>query len=77
MEYSEKYFATKANKKAMIMWMTMNIVLSVAYALEIVKGLKTIQYYISMELTCWVPFIIGLIILKVKGWDSKDYKYLV
>ena len=77
MEYSEKYFATKANKKAMIMWMTMNIVLSVAYALEIVKGLKTVQYYISMELTCWVPFIIGLIILKVKGWDSKDYKYLV
>ena len=77
MEYNEKHFATQANKKAMIMWLTLNLVLSVAYAIEILKGLKTVQYYVLMELTCWVPFIIGLVVLKVKGRDSRLYKYIV
>lgn len=77
MEYNEKHFAEQANKKAMIMWLTMNVVLSVAYAIEIMKGLKTVQYYVLMELTCWVPFIVGLFVLKAKGKDSRLYKYIV
>ena len=77
MEYNEKYFATKANKKVMIMWLILNIVLSAAYAIEILKGLKTVQYYLLMELTCWIPYIIGLVVIKVQGWDSRLYKYIV
>ena len=77
MEHSEKHFAVRANKKAMIMWLVMNIVLSVAYAIEILKGLKTVQYYVLMELSCWGPFMIGLVLLKLKGWDSRLYKYVV
>ena len=45
MEYNEEYFAQSANKKAMAMWMVMGIVLSVAYVIEIVKGLRSIGYY--------------------------------
>ena len=77
MEYNEKHFAVQANKKAMIMWLVMNIVLSAAYAIEIMKGLKTVQYYLEMQVTCWLPFIVGVVLLKVKGWDSKWYKYTV
>ena len=44
MENNEKVFAKGANKKAMIMWLTMMLVLSAAYALEIVKGLKSVQF---------------------------------
>ena len=77
MEYDEKYFAKSANKKAMGMWLIMSIVLSAAYAIEIVKGLKSIQYFVLMELICWVPFIFGLIILKVKGWHTKYYQDIV
>lgn len=77
MEYNEKYFAKSANKKAMGMWLAMSIILSAAYAIEIVKGLKTVQYFILMELTCWIPFIIGLIVLIVKGWDTKYYQDIV
>ena len=77
MEYNEKYFAKSANKKAMGMWLVLNVVLSAAYAIEIIKGLKTVQYYVLMELVCWLPFIFGLIVLKVKGWHSKFYMDIV
>lgn len=42
MEYNEKAFAKSANRKAMWMWLAMNLVLSVAYGIEILKGLKTV-----------------------------------
>ena len=77
MEYNEKEFAKSANKKAMLMWMSMMIVLSAAYAIEIVKGLKTVQFFIIMELIAWVPFVIGLVVLKVKGWHTKLYQDIV
>jgi len=77
MEYNEKYFAKSANKKTMGMWLVMSIVLSVAYSIEIIKGLKSVQFYIIMELICWIPFIIGLIVLKVRGWHTKVYQDIV
>ena len=39
MNYDEKKFAASANKKTMGMWLAMLVVLSAAYAIEIVKGL--------------------------------------
>ncbi|MBQ6812147.1 MAG: PilZ domain-containing protein [Agathobacter sp.] len=74
MKYNEREFAKKANKKAMIMWLIMSIVLSAAYVIEILKGAKTVTYFVLMELCCWVPFAFGLIVLKVKGWHSKWYR---
>ena len=77
MEYNEKVFAKSANRKSMWMWLAMNVVLSAAYGIEILKGLKTIQYYIVMELICWVPFILGLVLLKIKGGHYKKYQDIV
>lgn len=74
MNYNEKHFAKGANKKAMIMWVVMSVVLSAAYVFEILKGSKTIGYFVVMELCCWVPFIVGLVVLKVKGWHTKWYR---
>lgn len=77
MEYNEKYFAKSANKKAMGMWLAMSLVLSIAYVFEIKKGLKSIEFYIIMELITWVPFIFGLVVLTVKGWHTKLYQDIV
>jgi len=77
MEQSEKYFAKSANKKAMGMWLTLSVVLSIAYSIEIIKGLKSVSFFIIMELLCWVPFVIGLFVLKVKGWHTKVYQDIV
>lgn len=73
MEYDEKKFAASANKKTMGMWLAMLLVLSVAYALEIKKGLKTPIYFLIMELIAWVPFIAGIVAVKIQGWHTKLY----
>lgn len=73
MNYDEKKFAASANKKTMGMWLAMLAVLSVAYFLEVGKGLKTPQYFLIMELIAWLPFIIGLVVIKVQGWHSRAY----
>ena len=73
MNYDEKKFAASANKKTMGMWLAMLVVLSAAYAMEVVKGLKSPSYFLMMELIAWIPFILGLIAVKVQGWHSKLY----
>lgn len=77
MEYDEKKFAASANKKAMSMWLILMIVLSIGYVIEVIRGMRSIQFLIGMELVSWVPFVSGLIVLKVKGWHSKHYQDIV
>ncbi len=74
MGYNEKEFAKKANKKTMIMWMVLMIVLSVGYIMEVVKGMKSVPFLIGMELVSWGPFIVGLIAIRIKGWHTKLYQ---
>jgi len=74
MEHNEKDFAKKANKRAMIMWFVMSVVLSAAYVIEIMKGLKEVSYFVIMEILCWGPFIFGIVVLKTKGWHTKWYR---
>ncbi len=77
MEYNEKKFAKSANLKAMSMWLVMSIVLSIAYVFEIKKGLKTTQFYIIMELICWVPILIGFVVLKIRGMHTKAFQSIM
>lgn len=77
MEYDEAYFAKSANRKAMIIWMTLGIVLSVAYSIEVLKGLRTMGYYLTFVSFCWVPFLIGLVVLKLKGWTAPIYREVI
>ncbi|MBO5459353.1 MAG: methyl-accepting chemotaxis protein, partial [Lachnospira sp.] len=77
MEYNEEYFAKSANKKAMAMWMVIGIVLTVSYFFEVTKGFRTVGYYITFVSICWIPFIIGLVVLKVKGWGTSIYKDII
>ncbi|MBQ6887472.1 MAG: methyl-accepting chemotaxis protein [Lachnospiraceae bacterium] len=77
MEYSEEYFAKSANKKAMGMWALAGVVLSLAYVLELVKGTRTITYFCAFLAMCWIPFFIGLVVLKVKGMGVSYYKDII
>lgn len=77
MEYNEEYFAKSANRKAMIIWMTLGLVLTVAYMIEVAKGLRSMGYYLTFVTICWVPFFLGLVVLKVKGMASPIYKEVI
>ena len=77
MESNAQKFQKSANQKALVIWMLLNIILSVSYAIEIVKGLRTAGYYIIFMLVCWIPFAVGLILLKIKGRAAQYYKDVV
>ena len=77
MEYNEEVFKKSANKKAMFIWLTLCIVLTGAYAVEIIKGLRTVDYYITFLLICWLPFFGGLVLLLLKGMGNSFYKDVV
>ena len=74
MGYDEKAFARKANKRAMMMWLIMTAVLSAAYLIEIMKGLKTVPYFVAMEICAWGPIIAGFIVVKIRGWHTRAYR---
>lgn len=77
MEYNQEHFNKSANRKAMVVWLTLCIVLTGAYAVEIIKELRTMDYYTLFLAICWIPFILGLIILKVKGLGTPVYKDVI
>ena len=77
MEYDEAKFKRSANKKAMGLWLTINILLTITYALEVVKGVRDIPYYVTFMAIAWVPFLIGVVALKIKGMAWVWYKEII
>ena len=77
MEYDEAKFKRSANKKAMGLWLIINLILTVSYALEVVKGVRTMEYYITFMAVAWAPFFIGLAVLKMRGMSTSVYKHII
>lgn len=77
MEYNEEYFAKSANRKALSMWIIIGVVLSIAYSIEIIKGLRTVNYYAIFMCICWFPIILAIIILKIKGMGTPIFKEIM
>ena len=77
MEYNELQFKKSANMKAMLMWLVINIVLTGAYFLELVKGARDIKYIIIFCFFCWAPFIAGGIVMKIRGAGTVLYREII
>lgn len=77
MEYNEELFKEKANQKAKTVWLILSLILSMSYGSEMSRGLRTKEYYIAFLLICWLPFILGLLVLKLQGKASPSYKYII
>ena len=77
MEYDEAKFKQSANKKAMMLWLFINLLLVVAYAVEVIRQIRTIEYYITFMAFAWVPFFIGVAVLKWKGMATDWYKRVI
>ena len=59
------------------MWAIIAIVLTITYAIEVIKGQRSILYYVMFELFCWGPFVFGLLMLKIKGAATPMYKDII
>lgn len=77
MEYKEDIFKGKANRTARNIWMTLNLILTGSYAAYTAQGLRTKEYFVIFLLICWIPFLFGLLLLKIKGMATPIYKYVV
>lgn len=77
MEYDEAKFRKSANRKAMIMWMIINFILTVSYALVVKKGIRDMSYYTLFMCIAWIPFLVGAIALKIKGMAYHAYKEFI
>ena len=51
-------------------------VIALAYLLEVIKGERTIVYFIILLACAFIPFVIG-IIMKSKNPDSKSLAYII
>lgn len=75
MNYDEKLFKEKANRKARKIWLIFAILLSANYGSDFSHGLYSAGYYLTFLALCWIPFIAGEILLRIKGWDTTRYKF--
>ena len=74
MEYNEEQFKKSANQKTLITWMIIGAVLTLAYFIEVKNGSRTVPYYIAFCSVCWLPVIVGVILLKIRGWSTSLYR---
>lgn len=77
MEYSEKKFRQLANKLALAIWISIVSILSVAYTIELIKGSKGLAFFIVFLILAWLPIILGILALKIKGMDTNWFKEII
>lgn len=77
MEYKEDEFKKKANQNTLLMWTILNAVLTILYIIEIFKGGRTPQYLAVFLSICWLPYIAGLLLLKLKSFSSPFFCEIV
>ena len=77
MDDTQKKFDVSANKKANLIWIILCLILAAAYFIEVVKGNRTVEYYVIFLLLDIVPLICGNILLKVKGYETPLFKEMV
>lgn len=77
MEYNEEYFARGANRKALGLWIVVGFIMTIAYGIEILKGLRTVPFVITFLSLCWLPIIVGAVTLKTKGQGTPLFKTII
>ncbi len=77
MEYDEKKFQRMANKYALIIWIVIDAILSVAYLIEYLKHAKSLTFFLTFLAICWIPVLVGVIVLKIKGMHTQVFREVV
>ena len=76
-EYDESFFITKANKRGGITWFILMILVSVYYGIKVGTGKLDVGYFFMFFTVGWLSLIISKVLLKVKGEDNKNYKWML
>lgn len=75
--YDEKYFNAKANRRAGTTWLMLMIFVTVYYSVKVGEGVVRSNWFIIFTVLGWMQYIVGGILLKIKGMDLPRYKWLM
>lgn len=75
MTYDENIFKEKANRKARKIWIVFAVLLSANYGSDVSSGLYPVSSYLIFLALCWLPLILGEVLLRIKGWETELYRY--
>ena len=75
MNYGGSVFKEKANRRARRIWIIFVALLSANSGADVANHLRGTSYYIVFLVLCWLPIISGEILLRVKGFDTDQYKF--
>lgn len=76
-EYDESFFIAKANKRGGVTWFILMIIVSVYYGIKVGTGKLDVGYFFMFFTVGWLSLIISKVLLKVKGEDNKNYKWML
>ncbi|MBR4754687.1 MAG: hypothetical protein IK054_05830 [Lachnospiraceae bacterium] len=66
----------RRNSAAMICYLVVIAIIALAYLLEVIKGSRTVGYFLLVFLTLWIPAVI-CIILKARNPEDDKLKYII
>lgn len=75
--YDQKYFDTKANKRAGRTWLILMFVVTGYYGIKMLQGEVTSGWFAVFSAVGWFEYLSGSILLKVKGAAEASYKWLL
>ena len=75
--YDEKYFLAKANRRAGTTWLTLMLIVTVYYAVKMSEGAVGTNWFIMFSAVGWAEYIFGGLMLKIKGMDNPNYKWIL
>lgn len=76
-EYDEAFFRAKANKRAGLTWLTLMIIASVYYGIQVATGKLDVGFFATFSVIGWLDYIASKILLKVKGEGNERYKWML
>ena len=76
-EYDEAFFRAKANKRAGLTWLTLMIIASVYYGIQVATGKLDVGFFVTFSVIGWLDYIASKILLKVKGEGNERYKWML
>lgn len=75
--YDESFFRAKANRRAGTTWIALMFIVSVYYGAKVYSGKLDAGYFTAFMIVGWLEYFIGGLMLKLKGTDNQNYKWVL
>lgn len=75
--YDQKHFDAKANTRAGTTWLTLMLIVTVYYGVNAYVGDVGRGWFVLFCIIGWGEYLLGGILLKIKGMDATEYKWVL